>query len=69
MKFGVPLDLVEERSIVEYRLMLFTVFNAAALESGMGGFELQTDGEKISELDDQVEYFKKLGYFREKTGG
>jgi hypothetical protein len=54
---------VEERPIKEYRLMLFTVINTAALESGMGGFSYQTPDEEIDELEEFVEYYTKKGIF------
>lgn len=41
--------------------MLFTVFNTAALESGMGGFKFQTDEDAVDELDRQIEDYRKRG--------
>jgi hypothetical protein len=54
---------VEERPIKEYRLMLFTIFNAAALEAGMGGFQYMTDAEEYEEFDYMIEDYKKRGIF------
>ena len=55
---------VEELPISIYRLRQFTIFNDAALRLGMGGFQFQTDDEAINELDEQIEYFTKKGYFK-----
>jgi len=43
--------------------MLFTVINAAALESGMGGFRYQTEEEEDEELVALVEHYKGMGIF------
>lgn len=63
MKFGIPLDMVEQRSIVEYRLMLFTVINMAILESGMGEFKLMTEDEEMEEFEQQIAYYMAKGVF------
>ena len=63
MKFGMPLDEVEEASIVDYRLMLFTVINTAALDSGMGGFKFKTEDEEFDEFEAQLKDFQNLGIF------
>jgi hypothetical protein len=54
---------VENRPIKEYRLLLFTVFNAAALQQGMGGFKYQTDEEEYEEFSTLVDYYKDKGVF------
>ena len=42
--------------------MLFTVFNVAALRSGMGGFKYQSENEEVDQLEREIEMFKKKGY-------
>jgi hypothetical protein len=67
LHFGIPLDQVEERDIVEYRLMLFTIFNDACLKADMSGmfkeklFKYQTDEEEMSEFKLQIEDAKRRG--------
>ena len=63
MKFHIPLDEVENRSINEYRLMRFTVVNTASLESGMGGFRYQTDDEEYEEFEELIEHYQGIGLF------
>jgi hypothetical protein len=63
LHFGLPLCDVEDRPITEYRLMLFTVFNSAALQSGMGGFKYQTDDEEYEEFTRLINHYKDIGVF------
>lgn len=60
--FNIPIDKVEQLPITTYRELLGGCFNISALESGMGGFEFQTDEEKTDELDEQIEYYRKQGF-------
>jgi hypothetical protein len=63
ISFGIPLSEVENRPITEYRLMLFTVMNTVALNLG-GEFKYQTPEEEVDEARNELEYFKKKGFFR-----
>ncbi len=50
--FGIPLDKVEDVSIKDYRLMLFTIFNDAVLQSmDPSGFKFQDDEEEYNALE------------------
>lgn len=59
------MNQVEERPIKEYRLLLFTVFNSAVLTTGAGEFKYFTDDEATNELEDQIEYYKSKGFFKD----
>ena len=63
MKFNIPLEKVEQLPITTYRLLLFTIFNSIALESGSDGYKLMTPQEEEDELEDQIEYYKNKGFF------
>jgi hypothetical protein len=41
--------------------MLFTIFNTAALEAGMGGFKFKTEDEEYEEFSDLVDFFRAKG--------
>jgi hypothetical protein len=58
--FGIPMTEVENRSIVEYDLMLFTVINMATLHLG-GDFLRMTPKEENQRLARQVKYFQSKG--------
>lgn len=59
------LEDVERVPITDYRLMLFTVFNAATLNLG-GDFKYQTPDEELDEFERQIKYFRDVkGFFRE----
>lgn len=64
MFFHIPLDKVEKLPIKDYRLMLFTIFNSSVLNNAGGEFKYKTDFEEQEELDAQVEYYKKKGFFQ-----
>ena len=63
LKFSIPLEEVERRPVTEYRLMLFTIFNTAALEMGMGDFKWKTEQEEVDEVDRLVDFYKRKGFF------
>jgi hypothetical protein len=63
LHFGIPLDQVEQRSIVEYRLMLFTLFNSLGYQLG-AEFKHQLPDEEVAEVDRLAEYYKSKGYFK-----
>lgn len=42
--------------------MLFTIFNTAMLDSGMGEFKWQTEDEEMDQLDREIEYYKGKGF-------
>lgn len=67
LHFKIPLDEVEERDILEYRLMIFTIFNNACLTADMSGmfkeklFKWQSQEEEMSEFKLQIEDAKNRG--------
>jgi hypothetical protein len=63
LHFGIPLDKVEECSIVNYRLMLFTIFNNASMTLG-GEYKMQTPDEEQDTLEAEIEMFKKMGFLQ-----
>ncbi len=63
LHYGIPIDKVEEYSIVDYRLMLFTVFNNASMTLG-GEYKMETPEEEQDTLESEIEMFKKMGFFQ-----
>lgn len=50
--FGIPLNEVEEVSIIDYRLMIFTIFNNAILNSmDPSKFNYMDEDERYNDLE------------------
>lgn len=64
MYYKIPINEVELQSINDYRLMIFSIMNNAALMMGSKEFQYQTEDEAINELDEQIAYYKNKGFFK-----
>jgi hypothetical protein len=61
LHYGLSLVAVDDLPITDYRLMLWTIFNSAALNGFGGEFKMQTPDEELEAFDDEIEMYKKMG--------